>query len=103
MTIWTRTTAKGARQSLRPFGQPPMLLVEAGEACGSDAAAVLVDHCLSPFSSLRMGGLDKGGALVGLTAGGTPRSHNSAGEAWCCLAKRLRLCVLECVEEVVSV
>lgn len=32
-------TATGARQSLRPFGQPPMPLEGGGKAAGSDAAA----------------------------------------------------------------
>jgi len=50
-TNGTRTRARGARQSLRPFDQPPMPREGGGEAGGSDAAAAAL-----VFSSLRMVG-----------------------------------------------
>lgn len=54
-TTYARTTtARRARQSLRPFDQPPMPQEGGGEAGGSDAAAAAL-----VFSSLRMVGLGR--------------------------------------------
>ena len=62
-TNGTRTRARGVRQSLRPFCQPPMPQEGGGEAGGSDAAAAALVDCL--FSSLRMVGLDRRGKAEG--------------------------------------